>query len=89
MYLVGPKVSAGHVFVLLFMFWSFWVYTEITEYVSRDKFAKEVKEFMRKGDRNTLEQGYQLCLRLNHLEGVHPEFGSEPVDCEEIYGFEK
>ena len=62
------RIESKHVFWLLAMFWSVWLYTEITEYVARDAFAEEVNKFMYQGDRFTKERGDALDARLRRIE---------------------
>lgn len=81
-----PIIVSKHVFLLLFIFWGTWMYTEITEYTARESFNAEVKEFMFEGKRNTSAMGYDLCIRIKWLEERHPEYVTYPIDCESIYG---
>ena len=77
-------IMPKHVFLLLFTFWSFWLYTEVTEYLARDTFNSEVKTFMFEGGRNTNDMGKELCERVTHLEAEH--HSSPPLrSCAEIY----
>ena len=79
-----PEIVPAHVFFLLFLFWSVWLYTEVTEYFERDEFNHEVSDFMNKGDRNTKEMGLSLCQHIRALE----ENSESPIDCEKIYSLE-
>lgn len=72
------------ILVSLFAFMTAWSYTEIEEYFSRDRFKQEVVQFMSKGNRNTADQGYDLCVRIEHLERQHHMPSSAP-DCDLIY----
>jgi len=71
------KIKPPHVFMLLFVFWSLWLYTEVTEYVGRAAFATEVKEFMKPGPRFTAEDGAELAERLHALEAREKELESK------------
>ena len=66
--MVEPKVRALHVFALLLFFWCAWLYTEVTEYISRSEHEAEVDAFMSRGDRFTLEMGEALEARITELE---------------------
>ena len=71
------KIEPKHIFLLLAIFWSAWVWTEITEYIARDTFKHEVDAFMNRGDRFTKERGDELEARvkkIEELEGI--EHGS-------------
>jgi len=46
------------------------------------EFKRQVNAFKNKGRRNTADQGFALCLRLNELEIAQ---GKEPKNCEAIY----
>lgn len=63
-----PKVRAIHVFALLLMFWCAWLYTEITEHISRSAHEAEVDAFMSRGDRFTREMGAELEARIIKIE---------------------
>jgi len=67
--------SATHVFILLGMFWTMWLYTEITEYFERDVFVENVvsnlesvNSFMMKGGRFTHDDGDLLRASIKALE---------------------
>ena len=62
------KISALHIFTLLLVFWCAWVYTEVTEYISRSEHEAEVDAFMNRGDRFTKEMGENLEARIQALE---------------------
>ena len=47
-------------------------------------FYAEMREFMNEGGRNTAEEGYELCLRIAHLEKEHHRDQHERT-CAEIY----
>ena len=64
-------VKPGHVFLLLSLFWIAWAYTELMEHRIRQQFTAEVTAFMNKGDRFTSRDGYNLCVRLRHMEMTH------------------
>ena len=66
--MVEPKISALHIFTLLLVFWCAWVYTEVTEYISRSEHEAEVDAFMSRGDRFTKEMGEALHQRIEALE---------------------
>jgi len=51
-------------------------------------FFSEMRSFMGKGGRNTAEEGYLLCLRIQHLEGEH-HAKSHPRTCADIYRIDK
>ena len=59
------------IIAMLTVFMSMWVYTEISEYITRDLFTAEVNEFMHKGDRFTNEDGDALSERIDVLEKKH------------------
>ena len=61
-------IESKHVMWILTMFWAMWLYTEVTEYVSRDKFVVEVTDFMHKGGRFTHEDGDILSARIDQIE---------------------
>ena len=63
-----PKIRALHIFTLLLVFWCAWLYTEVTEYISRSEHEAEVDAFMSRGDRFTLEMGEALEARITELE---------------------
>jgi len=50
------------------VFFAMWLYTEVTEYEARDKFYREVDDFMHKGERFTADQGRALQARIDELE---------------------
>ena len=50
------------------MFWLAWLYTEVTEYFSRDAFTEEVVDFMHRGDRFTSDDGARLEKKIAELE---------------------
>jgi hypothetical protein len=56
---------------LLVTFLAAWLYTEVTEYFERDNFHKEVDTFIHQGGRFTDVDGYNLCVRIRHLETRH------------------
>lgn len=62
--------------IVLVIFFTLWLYTEITEYIERDMFQENVTEFMNKGDRFTGSQGKLLEERIKKLESC------KQVDCE-------
>ena len=62
------KIRALHIFTLLLVFWCAWVYTEVTEYISRSEHEAEVEAFMSRGDRFTKEMGEDLEARIQALE---------------------
>ena len=66
--MVEPKIKAIHVFAFLLFFWCAWVYTEVTEYISRSAHEPEVDAFMSRGDRFTREMGENLEKRIVELE---------------------
>ena len=70
------KIKTPHVFMLLFIFWSAWLYIEVNEYVGRATFTAEVKEFMKPGPRFTAEDGAELTERLHALEAREKELES-------------
>lgn len=53
-------------------------------YLSDQSFYAEMRQFMDKGGRNTAQEGYELCLRVSHLERVHHGIEYER-NCAEIY----
>ena len=59
-----PRFNA----ILITVFFLAWLYTEVTEYIERDKFYVEVTDFMYKGDRFTSEDGQELLHRIEALE---------------------
>ena len=62
------KIRAIHVFMFLLFFWCAWLYTEVTEYISRSEHEAEVDAFMNRGDRFTREMGDELEARIQVLE---------------------
>ena len=62
------RIESKHVLFILLMFWSAWLYTEITEYSQRSKFTHEVSDFMHKGDRFTQLEGDAVERRLDIIE---------------------
>jgi hypothetical protein len=46
------------------------------------EFKNNVEAFKNKGRRNTADQGFALCMRINELEVAQ---GREPQNCEGIY----
>ena len=78
------KIAPKHIFAFLLMFWAAWLYTEISEFISRETFETDVTDFMGAGDRNTKEMGSALCERVAHLEREHHNLAHNP-DCKEIY----
>jgi hypothetical protein len=44
------------------------LYTEVSEYIERDRFAQEVDAFMHRGDRFTAQDGAALEARICVLE---------------------
>ena len=63
-----PKIKALHIFTLLLVFWCAWLYTEVTEHISRSAHEAEVDAFMSRGDRFTREMGENLEKRIVELE---------------------
>ena len=63
-----PKIKPLHIFTLLLVFWCAWVYTEVTEHISRSAHEAEVDAFMSRGDRFTREMGENLEKRIVELE---------------------
>jgi len=63
-----PKIRALHIFTLLLVFWCAWLYTEVTEHISRSAHEAEVDAFMSRGDRFTREMGEELEARITELE---------------------
>ena len=61
-------IKPKHVFMLTLCFVTAWLYTEVTEYIGRERFAVEVSDFMHKGDRFTQEEGDDLTRRIEKLE---------------------
>ena len=61
-------VKQSHVFLLITLFWACWIYTEVTEYISRKEFVSEINDFMYRGDRFTAEDGRELNKRLDAVE---------------------
>ena len=66
--MLGDNIKAGHVFLLLALFWGAWLYTEVSEYIERRNILIEVREFVAKGDRFTSEDGAELEKRIEELE---------------------
>ena len=62
------KLSSNHVFWLLFVYMSMWLYTELHEYMERDSFFHEVDDFIHAGDRFTAADGDALSERIDQLE---------------------
>jgi len=62
------NLSVAHVFWLVFVYMSMWLYTEVHEYIERDDFFNEVDEFIHAGDRFTKEDGDALEERVRELE---------------------
>ena len=56
--------------------------------VSHKEDRKAFEDFASKGSRNTAQQGYGLCLRIQHLEREHHKIKYEST-CEEIYKVSK
>jgi len=44
------RLKTQHVFIMLFLFWTMWMYVEITGYSKRVAFINDVKQFMKDGD---------------------------------------
>ena len=70
-----PQLST----VVIIVFFALWCYTEVTEYLERDKFVDDVTSFMGAGDRFTKQQAEaiigerksrekELSDRIEHLE---------------------
>ena len=78
------KIAPKHVLAFLLMFWAAWLYTEVSEFLSRENFEENVNDFMGAGDRNTRHMGKALCERVAHLESEHHSTEHDP-DCTEIY----
>lgn len=51
--------------------------------ITRATFSKEIRDFISQGPRNTLWDGYRLCLRVQELEEVL----DRPIDvlCDALY----
>ena len=58
------------------------VHTSITITREQEKFFQEVKEFMKKGGRNTADMGYNLCKLQNEIRVTH---NMPRIDCRSIY----
>lgn len=70
------------IIALTLIFAAFNAYQDKEEMHEHQGFFDEVRQFINRGDRNTAEQGYNLCLRLNKLEKSH---NIVPSDCDFIY----
>ena len=69
------EVRPRHVFALLTLFWAMWLYTEVSEYISRQeqidslkRHIEDIEEFKKKGDRFTADDGQALENRIERLE---------------------
>lgn len=60
--------ETSHILIILIIFWSMWLYTEVSEYIERQTFNTRVEAFMRTGDRFTFEDGQFLKKRIKKLE---------------------
>lgn len=75
--MINKQIESKHVFFLLLLFWVAWLYTEVTEYYSRDTFTAEVTEFMYRGDRFTKDDGDALKMKILSLEEQLSEIKGE------------
>lgn len=66
--MLGDNVKAFHILLLLTVFWSAWLWTEVTEYLERQKVIEQMSDFVNKGDRFTKEDGDALIKRIERLE---------------------
>ena len=64
------RLTSNSVFILLFLFWGMWLYTEITEYMKRTEFTENVEYFIQDDQREDA-LWHELCLRVQHLETQH------------------
>ena len=80
--MVSPAQKSNATLCLLLAFILMWLYTEVAEHFARDDFTEEVQNFIESGDRYTSEQGYNLCVRVRHLETTH--HGLDVPLCERI-----
>lgn len=69
---------------ILAIFLFIWAISEITERRDRNEFVKEVESFMYIGDRFTIHDGYEMCLRISHMERVHHDY-KDVIDCKKKY----
>ena len=58
MYLLSKHPQAGT--IILLIFFGLWCYTEVTEYLERDSFKRDVTSFMNVGDRFTRQQAEEI-----------------------------
>ena len=66
------RLTSNSVFILLFLFWGMWLYTEITEYMKRTEFNQNVEHFIQDDQREDA-LWHELCLRVQHLETQHQD----------------
>ena len=59
------------VLVVIFTFFSVWIYTEVTEKLERDVIYAEFRNFHDAGGRFTADDGLSLADRICHLERLH------------------
>jgi len=55
---------------------------KIEDAISNDVFVHKTTVFMKKGGRNTSDQGIALCQRMNRIEAFHD---IKATDCESVY----
>ena len=73
------KLSTNHVFILLGLFWSMWLYTEVSEFTERSEFTENVETFIGHEDREH-ERWKNLCFRVQHLESEHHNLAGSACD---------
>ena len=66
------RLTSNSVFILLFLFWGMWLYTEITEYMKRTEFNQNVEHFIQDDQREDA-LWHELCLRVQRLETQHQD----------------
>lgn len=62
------SVRPMHVAIILILFWSAWLYSEISEYQMSAKKWERIEGFMQIGDRFTTRNGAALEARVTGLE---------------------
>lgn len=77
------KTSVSFAILVLCLSVGVYILVHYSNAVQRASFSKEVKRFIEQGPRNTLWDGYRLCIRVQKLEKERGE--PHPISCDDLY----
>ena len=79
------NLTARHIIIFLVIFWSMWLYSEISEYRERAEFVKQVQDFMKPGGRFTNKDGVELkALIQGHVIENKAQIGAMAEKVQEL-----